>query len=91
MNHRIDLSKVAEPAWLKVSASNACLNSRDLMEIFKLHKATFENLIKTGRFPPPDAKGFVTHTDFGVTRTHSRQWRVSTIRKFFKEMKHEEV
>jgi hypothetical protein len=81
-----DLSEIPEPSWLKEVAPNSCMNAKDLADIFKVNISTMYLKIEKGEFPPPDIKHIVGRS-FGETQTFSNknQWRLSTIRKFFKQ------
>lgn len=86
MTEKIDLTKIPEPTWLKEVAQNSCMNAKDLADIFKLKLTTLYHKVNTGEFPQPDVKHMVGRS-FGKTQTFSNknQWRISTIRKFFKQ------
>ena len=84
--NKIDLTKIPEPTWLKEVAQNSCMNAKDLADIFKVKESTMFAKIAKGEFPQPDVKHMVGRS-FGETQTFSNknQWRISTIRKFFKQ------
>jgi hypothetical protein len=86
---KIDLTKTSEPAWLKEVALNSCLNLKDLADIFKINLNTLRQKVMRGEFPPPDLKDFRGNSMFGADTTicHSHQWKVLTVRKFFKQAK----
>ena len=83
---KIDLTKIAEPTWLKEVAQNSCMNAKDLANIFNVKISTLYHKVSNGEFPQPDVKHIVGRS-FGETQTFSNknQWRISTIRKFFKQ------
>lgn len=89
MTAKIDLTKMPEPSWLKEVSPNSCVNLRDLAGIFKVGLSTMRHKFERGEFPPPDFRGLVGPSEWGKDTTHSRsiQWKVSTIRKFFKQHK----
>jgi len=81
-----DLSEIPEPAWLKEVAPNSCMNAKDLADIFKIKISTMYLKIEKGEFPPPDTKHIVGKTfSTGSSYSNKSQWRISTIRKFFKQ------
>lgn len=85
MTDKIDLTKVPEPAWLKEVAQNSCMNAKDLADIFKLKVGTLYHKVSNGEFPQPDLKHIVGRGfNKGKTFSNKNQWRISTIRKFFK-------
>jgi len=83
------LTNIPEPSWLKEVSAHSCLNARDIKEMFNISHNTLDLKIKSGEFPPPDLKGIVGNSMFGADTTHSKsnQWKVLTIRKFFKQLK----
>lgn len=86
---KIDLTKIPEPSWLKGVASDSCMNPKDLADMFKVSVSTIRHKVAKGEFPPPDLKDFKGNSMFGVDTTicHTHQWKVATIRKFFKQSK----
>jgi len=83
-----DLSEVLEPAWLKEVAPNSCMNAKDLADIFKVNISTMYLKIEQGEFPPPDIKHLVGKSFYGGNSyCNKNQWRISTIRKFFKQQR----
>jgi hypothetical protein len=81
-----DLSEIPEPSWLKEVAPNSCMNAKDLADIFKIKISTMYLKIEKGEFPPPDTKHIVGKTFYtGSSYSNKSQWRISTIRKFFKQ------
>ena len=87
MTQRIDLNKTPEPSWLREVAHNSLLGTKDLMRMFNVSQATIYNKIDEGVFPPPDLNR-LSYGDFlSSTKTlrHKSLWKVSTIRKFFKQ------
>ena len=87
MPDHIDLHDTLEPAWLKEVAPDSTLNAKELMRMFNVCQATIYNKVKEGTFPPPDFS-YLTYKEFDAsrkTRRHRNQWKVSTIRKFFKQ------
>jgi hypothetical protein len=85
---KIGLEDIPEPTWLKEVAPNSCMNLKDLADIFKLKLATMRGKVTRGEFPEPDIKHLVGKT-FGNKDTFCNKglWKVSTIRKFFKQKK----
>lgn len=83
---KIDLAQIAEPTWLKEVSPNSCMNLKDLADIFKVSTSTMYDKVTRGEFPQPDIKHLVGKA-FGETQTFSNknQWRISTVRKFFKQ------
>ena len=83
---KIDLAQITEPTWLKEVAPNSCMNAKDLADIFKVKESTMYQKVTNGEFPPPDVRHIVGRS-FGLRRTFSNknQWRISTVRKFFKQ------
>ena len=83
---KIDLTQISEPTWLKEVAPNSCMNAKDLADIFKVKESTMYQKVTNGEFPQPDVKHIVGRS-FGKTQTFSNknQWRISTIRQFFKQ------
>jgi hypothetical protein len=87
MQEKKIISNIPEPNWLKELAPDACLNVKDIGQIFNIKPTTLDNLVRRGEFPKPDLKHIVGRT-LGKTNTtslHKRQWRAKTIRKYFKE------
>ena len=86
LHDKIDLTKVSEPTWLKQVSPNSCMNLKDLADIFKVKESTMYGKVERGEFPQPDIKHMVGRS-FGKTQTFSNknQWRISTIRQFFKQ------
>jgi hypothetical protein len=86
-NNRIDISNIEEPSWMKVLSDNSCLNKVDLYKILNLKPTTFDLKVRNGEFPHPDIRddfdGLFGH------KVHVRkcQWKVSTIRNWFKQNK----
>jgi hypothetical protein len=85
---KIDLTKILEPSWLKEVAPNSMLNVKDLADALKVKENTLRHKISRGEFPPPDTGHIVGHS-FGhsVTYTNKSLWKISTVRKFFKQSK----
>ena len=83
---KFDLTQISEPTWLKEVAPNSCMNLKDLAEIFKVKESTMYQKVSKGEFPQPDVKHMVGRS-FGKAQTFSNknQWRISTIRQFFKQ------
>jgi predicted DNA-binding transcriptional regulator AlpA len=82
---KIDLTQITEPTWLKEVAPNSCMNLKDLAQIFQVKESTMYQKVTNGEFPQPDVKHMVGRS-FGkaVTFSNKNQWRISTIRQFFK-------
>jgi hypothetical protein len=90
MTNKIDLAKIPEPAWLKQVAPNSCMNAKDLADIFKLKPSTLYLKVAKGEFPKPDITHIVGRSFYeGKTFSNKCQWRISTVRKFFKQTKGE--
>lgn len=84
--NKIDLSKIPEPAWLKDVAPNACMNLKDVADIFGLKLNTMRGKVTRGEFPPPDITHLVGKALGNIdTFCNKGLWKVSTIRKFFKQ------
>ena len=83
---KINLSEIPEPSWLKEVAPNSYMNAKDLADMFKLKTSTLYLKVEQGEFPPPDTKLIVGRNLHGRNDySHKSQWRISTIRKFFKQ------
>lgn len=84
--NKIDLTKIPEPAWLKEVAQNSCMNAKDLADIFKVSISTLYLKVSRGEFPKPDITHIVGRSFYeGKTFSNKQQWRIATIRKFFKQ------
>lgn len=85
---KIDLTKITEPAWLKEVAQDSCMNLKDVAEIFKVKANTMRGKIDRGEFPKPDF-AVISGKTFGkygsTTQCAHLQWKISTVRNFFKE------
>ena len=87
MTAKIDLTKIHEPTWLKEVAPNACMNLKDVADIFKLNSYTMRGKVTRGEFPPPDITHLVGRALGNIGFVNKDLWKVSTIRKFFKQHK----
>jgi hypothetical protein len=87
---KIDYTNISEPEWLKDLADDSCLGMRDLINIFKVNQKCLEQRIYVGTFPKPDfsQKSVLTRNHiWQANKMKKNLWHVSTIKKFFKEIK----
>ena len=83
---KIDITKIAEPSWLKEVAPDSCMNLKDIADIFKVNPHTMRGKITRGEFPKPDITHLVGKALGNIdTFCNKGLWRTSTVRKFFKQ------
>lgn len=87
INEKKIISGVPEPAWLKEVAQTSHLTIKDIAEMFNIKPTTLDNLILRGEFPEPDLNGIKGMQLGHYAGTRKRFWRISTVRKYFKENK----